>query len=409
MGLTVSIVIVSRHRPEALRLCLIGISQLDYQPLEIVIVADPAACTGLRSVPQAAFAKIIPFDEANIAAARNLGINAAAGEIIAFIDDDAVPEPTWITNLTAPFSHVDTAAAGGFVRGRNGISWQAQASSVDVTGKIAPIGLDKGLATILIPTRNRAIRTIGTNMAVRREVLVALGGFDLRFRFHLDDTDLNLRLAARDMCTALVPLAEVHHQSAANKRRTKDGAPLDLSETGASWAVFLAKHCPEDRQQAAWARVEGQQRERACSFMVDGLLEPRDVGHLMQQLRQGYAAGKSRESEKTAITPDPTAPFQPNPPRHDFRSVLMSGRFWSRAKLQQKARFEAETGSVVTLVLLSPTALFHKVHFTPDGYWQQTGGIFGKSVRTQPLVALRSFRRRVHVESDRVGKVRGLR
>ncbi|MCB2152739.1 MAG: glycosyltransferase, partial [Rhodobacteraceae bacterium] len=60
--------------------------------------------------------------------ARNLGLAAAAGEIVAFIDDDAVPEPRWLARLTAPFADPGIAAAGGFVVGRNGISFQWRAS-----------------------------------------------------------------------------------------------------------------------------------------------------------------------------------------------------------------------------------------------------------------------------------------
>ncbi|MCF6233827.1 MAG: glycosyltransferase [Rhodobacteraceae bacterium] len=409
MSLTVSIVIVSRHRPELLRRCLIGISQLDYEPFEIVIVADPATCTGLRSVPQAVFAKIIPFEPDNIAAARNAGIDASAGEIVAFIDDDSVPEPTWLKFLMAPFSHIDTAAAGGFVRGRNGISWQFQASTVDREGRFAPIGVDPGLATILIPTQARAIRTPGTNMAARRSVLQALGGFDPRFKCHLDEVDFNLRLAAQNLCTAIVPMAEVHNMHASNKYRRDDGAPIDLGEVGASWAVFLAKHCSPDLCKPSWERVQREERERACAHMVRGQLEPRDVGRLMSRLRQGYAAGQTRGKVTGEIASNPTMPFQPSPPRHDFRSIVLSGYFWQRNHLRNSAKFEANAGSVVTLILLSPTAFSHHVWFDPDGYWQHTGGIFGKTERSQPLISFRSFRRRVHVESDRVGKVRSLR
>ncbi len=409
MSLTVSIVIVSRHRPELLRRCLIGISQLDYDPFEIVIVADPATCTGLRSVPQAAFAKIIPFDQDNIAAARNAGIDASAGEVVAFIDDDSVPEPTWLKFLVAPFSHVDTAAAGGFVRGPNGISWQFQASTVDHTGRFAPVGVDPALATILIPTKNRAICTAGTNMAARRSVLEAMGGFDPRFKYHLDDVDFNLRLAAQELCTAIAPMAEVHNMRASNKFRRDDGAPIDLGEVGASWAVFLAKHCPPDLGKSAWERVQREERERACGHMVRGLLEPQDVGRLMSQLRKGYATGQNRGQVEGEIASISTRPFQPNPPRHDFRSIVLSGRFWQRTHLRNSARFEANAGSVVTLILLTPTALFHHVRFNPDGYWQHVGGIFGKSERTHRLISFKTFRRRVQFESHRVGKVRGLR
>jgi len=408
MSLTVSIVIVSRHRPELLRRCLLGISQLHYDPFEIVIVADPATCTGLRSAPQAAFAKIIPFEQDNIAAARNAGIDASAGEIVAFIDDDSVPEPTWLNFLMAPFSHIDTAAAGGFVRARNGISWQFQASTVDHTGRFAPIGIDPGLATILIPTEARAICTHGTNMAARRSVLERLGGFDPRFEYHLDDADFNLRLADQGLCTAIVPMAEVHHARATNKWRRDDGTPIDLGQIGASWAVFLAKHCAAENRQSAWDRIQAEEREQACGHMVRGTLEPRDVERLMAQLRHGYAAGENRKMVMGDIAPRPTLPFQPNPPRHDFRSIVLSGRFWQRTQLRKTARFEANTGSVVTLIVLSPTALFHRVQFDPDGYWQQIGGIFGKSQRTQRLISLKTFRARVHIETHRVGKVRGL-
>lgn len=409
MSLTVSIVIVSRHRMAALRRCLIGISQLDYDPYEVVIVADPATCTALREVPQAAHAKLVRYDEANISAARNLGIDAAAGEIIAFIDDDSVPEPTWLMFLIAPFAHVDTAAAGGYVRGRNGISWQYQARSVDQTGQTAPVTLDRGQATILIPDENRAIKTEGTNMAVRRTVLEDLCGFDSRFRFFLDETDLNLRLAARGLCTAIIPLAEVHHGFAASDRRRVDRVPRDLFEIGASWAVFLGKHCAAELRGAAWKRVQTEERARLLSHMVSGALEPRDLRRLMHGLYDGYAQGALRQIEPMEISLDPTAPFQPSPPRHNIRSIVLSGRIWRGARLRRMARAESAAGSVVTLIILSPTALFHRLIFTPEGYWQQTGGLFGKSERTQKRISAYRFHRRVRVESDRVGIVRGLR
>jgi GT2 family glycosyltransferase len=408
MELTVSIVIVSRHRPAALRRCLIAISQLDYDPYEVVVVADPTCCTSLREVPQAAHAKLIPYDEANISAARNLGINAAAGEIIAFIDDDAVPEPTWLRFLIAPFAHKDTAAAGGYVRGRNGISWQYQARSVDRTGQTAPIELDRGQATILIPDEIRSIKTEGTNMAVRRQVFEDLGGFDPRFRFYLDETDLNLRLAERGLCTAIVPLAEVHHGFDASVRRGHDRVPRDLFEIGASWAVFLAKHCPQDERQKAWNTAQTTERKRVLAHMVSGGLEPRDVRRLMRGLRDGYAEGLTRQIESRQINPAPSESFRPNPPKHDIRSVVLSGRVWARKKLRRMARSESAAGSIVTLILLSPTALYHRVSFTGDGYWEQSGGLFGKSERNQKLISFWSFRRRVQSESFRVQIVREL-
>ena len=89
--LSVSVVVVSRGRPDALKRCLLGIAQLQYPVFEVVIVSDPSGIKAAKSLPFAADLKLVPFDKPNISAARNLGIVEAAGDIVAFIDDDAVP------------------------------------------------------------------------------------------------------------------------------------------------------------------------------------------------------------------------------------------------------------------------------------------------------------------------------
>ena len=235
--LPVSVVIVSRGRPDALRRCLMGVAQLQYDPFEVVVVADPAGCDAVRGTEMAERIKLVAFDEANISAARNAGIAQAAGEVVAFIDDDAVPEPTWLRLLTAPAAmRPDVAAMGGTVRGRNGISFQWRAQGIDAQGEGHPLELKGDAAVVLHPPEGRAIKTEGTNMAFRRAALVALGGFDPAYRYFLDETDLNVRLARAGHATALVPDAQVHHGFAANALRTSARVPTDLFEIGASWA-----------------------------------------------------------------------------------------------------------------------------------------------------------------------------
>ena len=92
IDIPVSVVVVSRDRPDALLRCLTGLSQLQYPNFEIVVVAD---AKGQQAVVASQFSsqiKCIGFDLPNISEARNLGISHAAGDIVAFIDDDAVPE-----------------------------------------------------------------------------------------------------------------------------------------------------------------------------------------------------------------------------------------------------------------------------------------------------------------------------
>lgn len=401
----VSVVVVSRARPQALRRCLLGLSQMRYDPFEVVVVADAEARSVLRGMPQAGYAKIIPFDRANISEARNLGIAHADGDVVAFLDDDAVPEPSWLSQLIPPFRLREVSAAGGFVRGRNGISWQWRAETVDRTGTARAIKINRKKPTLLTATRDQGVKTQGTNMAVRRKTLSAMGGFDPNFRYYLDETDLNMRLAAELAVTAMVPQAEVHHGYLANAMRRSDRAPTDLTEIGASWAVFLRKHCESNRHAGIWRRIVASERKRLLRHMQAGTLEPRDVDRLLGGLYDGYDAGKARAPSKLQTLTTEGGGFRPFPVSRS-ESVVFAGRSWQRRSLHRKAIAQVSTGRIVTVLKFSPTLRYHEVTFRDDGYWEQSGGLFGKSVRTQRLFRLWGFRARVQAEKNRVSAAR---
>lgn len=405
-ALPVTVVIVSRGRPDALARCLLGVSQLRYPNFEVVIVADKAGMARLWGMPEAMHAKLIRYDDANISYARNLGIIEAGGEAVAFIDDDAVPEPSWLQYLAEPFQSSQVMAAGGYVIGRNGISYQWKAQSVDVTGRAEDIHVDPDRTTILSPSEDRAIKTQGTNMAVRRSWLVNEGGFDPGFRYFLDETDINLRLAEAGLLTAIVPRALVHHGFEANASRSADRVPRDLYEIGASWAVFLNKHCPPDLRMRAQARARRAQRLRALRHMVAGRLEPRDVVRLMHGFDDGVRDGRSRPHRRMAPLPPPDDPFRLYPVRTDPSSLVVSGRPWQRYGTHAEALRERQAGRIVTEIILSPTAWRHNVRFGADGIWHQTGGLFGKSDRSDSAFKAWKFGRRVAREAERVRNVR---
>ena len=402
----VSVVVVSRDRPDALMRCITGLTQVQYDPFEIVIVADPGGIAAVKTMDCAGDLKLVTFDQANISAARNAGINVAAGDIIAFVDDDAVPEPTWLHYLTAPFEHSNVAAAGGFVIGRNGISFQWKARVIDAMGHASPIEVREDKATVLHPPKGTAVKTEGTNMAVRRDVLVALGGFDPAYHFYLDETDLNMRLAQAGRATAVCPRAQVHHGFAASTRRRPDRVPSDLSEIGASCAVFARKFLTESTRQEHWADMLSAQRKRLLTHMVAGRLEPGQVRKLLKGLRQGYADGTGRTTGSGQLTAHASDGFK------RFPVVARIHHFMATSFLRTKAaRREAKTrvknGGIVTLMIFSPTAMYHRTWFDPDGFWVQKGGQFGRSLRRGRLFrwTLRKARRKM--EMDRVAQVRG--
>ncbi|MFV2002769.1 MAG: glycosyltransferase family 2 protein [Paracoccaceae bacterium] len=347
------------------------------------------------------------FEDANIAAARNIGVAQAAGDIVAFIDDDAVPEPGWLQHLVGAFDDQKVAASGGYVLGKNGISLQFCGQVVDRSGFTAPLAHPTDLPVVYDAMPDRAIKTIGTNCAFRRNVFSDLSGFHPAFAFYLDETEFNMRLAKAGMKTAIVPLAQVHHSNAASERRFAGGCPKDLSKIGASVVAFLRIHAPDADHEAHIAARHSRQINRLLRFMVTGACEPRDVGRLMQTFENGVKRGKAMQ-----IGPPPQIEFS----RQRFvnfstdntgaQHCIVAGYRVNTSGLRRQARAKVRKGGIVSLYLFSRTALFHRVRFHRDGYWQQIGGLFGRARRSEPIFGLTSLASRIQREDARVAAVR---
>jgi O-antigen biosynthesis protein len=400
---TVSLIVVSRQRAVSLMRTLKAVQLQDYSALELIVVADPAAADAVRALGLPF--KLVTFDRANISAARNAGLLMASGDLVAFLDDDAVPEPTWISRLAAAFANSAVRVATGFVRGRNGISDQWRAADVDRFGHDRPLSVDRLAVTLLAGTPTRAVKAQGTNCAFRRADLVALGGFDEGFRFYLEDADISLRLAGLGGLAAIVPDAVVQHGFAASIRRRADRVPLDLRDIAASAAYFLRRHAP-DADMALQHMVQRQsQRARLIAHMVTGGLEPRDIARLMAGFDQGWAAGMARNMASLSPMQATGAAFVPlgTKPR---AGTLLAGRIWQRRAVMRRASVEAAMGKIVTVICLSPTTWYHHDRFESAGFWMQEGGRFGRSVRDQAMLRFIGFSSRVREEAARIAQTR---
>ena len=393
----VSVVVVSRHRPDLLKRCIIGLSQQIYPSYEIVVVADPDGLEALDDFKGRL--KTIAFDRPNISGARNLGIENSAGEIVAFIDDDSVPEPTWLSELVKGFSIGGVAATGGFVRGRNGITFQWKAGCVDETGTRCEIE-SRSEPFVPVLATNEVAKLEGTNMAVRQDALIHIGGFDPAFQYFLDETDMCRRLASAGYSIAFAPRAEVHHGFAANPSRSENRAPKTLFELGASKTVFLRKHANYADIESDLALFRTSQRARLLSYMTYGPIEPQDIRRLMRTLDEGFEEGRNRPLTQNELTMQHSA-FLSFRTTASSASVVLKGRTWQRARLRAQARALRDQGHIVTVFLFGPSFRRHHVRFEDPGIWVQSGGLWGRSDRTVSPNLFQGFHSRVAGEIRR--------
>lgn len=405
-SLPVSVIIVSRDRPESLRRLLFSLRFQKFQNFETVIVTNAMPADILPEGVSRDNVKFLSFDAANISAARNAGIEISAGDILAFIDDDAVPEPVWLEKLVACFDDPKVGVAGGYVRGRNGISFQWRGTQTNSAGRDRE--LDVPFESGVFQEHDGWFpRVHGTNAAFRKSAVIDLGGFDPVFSFFLDETDLCLRASAAGWKTAIVPLAEVQHGFEQSDRRTHARVPLGLGIEAQSKAYFLRKHASGDAELEKTMFLESQDR-RLIGLMTQGLIGPEEVTVMRQQLSQGWAEGERLEPGNHVVSQDDSQPFCPYSCHQNLGNLSLLARPLNFAAAKKRAKELSRSGKIVTIFCFSRTALFHRCYFDEDGFWVQTGGLLGKSHRNEPLISFFTTSARMQKEEARLSDLRHL-
>src|SRR5881296_1121165 len=178
----ISVVVCTCNGERTIRQCLEGLVRLNYPNFEVIVV-DDGSTDGTAAIAREYGFQVFSTENRGLSAARNLGLEAATGDIVAYIDDDAYPDPDWLRYLAFTFLTTDYVGVGG-----------PNIPPAD-TGFVAQCVANSPGGPIHVLLSDREAEHIpGCNMAFRKSCLTAIGGFDTQFRVAGDDVDVCWRL-----------------------------------------------------------------------------------------------------------------------------------------------------------------------------------------------------------------------
>jgi hypothetical protein len=161
-----------------------------------------------------------------LSVARNVGLRAATGAIVAYTDSDCFADPHWLTHLVYSFKHSSAAAVGGpNLTPEDG--WLA-----------ACVAAAPGQPTHVLEEDQVAEHIPGCNMAFRREALEAINGFDPQYRKAGDDVDVCWRLQQAGHWITFAPGAFVWH----HRRQTPRAYLRQQAGYGEAEGLLQFKH-----------------------------------------------------------------------------------------------------------------------------------------------------------------------
>jgi GT2 family glycosyltransferase len=224
----VSVVVCAYNAADTLDDCLDSLGRLNYPDFEVIVVNDGSRdATGdiARRYP----VRLVSVPNGGLSAARNIGLSAAAGEIVAYTDADVRVDRDWLTYLVQPFLTSDVVGSGGpnIVPPDDSLVAQCVARA---PGGPTQVLLDDRIAE----------HVPGCNMAFRREALLAIGGFNPVYLRAGDDVDICWRLQAKKQQIGFSPSALVwHHHRPSIKAYWRQQAGYGEGE------AWLEAHHPE--------------------------------------------------------------------------------------------------------------------------------------------------------------------
>ena len=313
MAPRVTIVVCTRDRPIELQACLGALLQQQYSQFDILVVDN-----GVERVDElcrSCGVACIREPAAGLTHARNLGARAARGEIVAYIDDDAIAEPGWVAALARAFETPGVAAVAGRTRYMCAVD-----GSLRMTSTEAPEQVERPRLVV-----DRSVRdwfTLacfggigdGNTMAFRRQAVVEAVRFDERIGRGraVDGGDEHvafMSLIADGYQVVREPGAVVRHPVPADPRRLAEKQLRDLRGSIAYLLFLFAQFSSHRLEIARFVAAALVKRARALRVVSERSQVTRGerVGAVIDgcrtymRARREWSAGGPAEVKATAV------------------------------------------------------------------------------------------------------------
>lgn len=196
----VSIVVCSYNGARTLHDCLTSLGKIHYPDYEVVFVDDGSKDNTQEILKQFTWVRSIYQENKGLSVARNVGIDASAGEIIAFTDSDCMADQDWLYFLIHSLLLGNFAAVGGPNISPPATDW------IQATVAAGP-----GSPSHVLVSDTVAEHVPGCNMAYWKWSLQQIGGFDPEYRKAGDDVDVCWRIMQLGHQIGFSPAAVVWH------------------------------------------------------------------------------------------------------------------------------------------------------------------------------------------------------
>jgi glycosyltransferase involved in cell wall biosynthesis len=286
----------------------VSLRDQSYARFEVVVVNGPSVDGTSQLLRQFGdSARVLACDVAILGISRNVGLDASSGDIVAFLDDDAIPEDRWLEGLVKEFVDDSVDAVGGPVfdvpLGR--IEWRVcTCTRLGEPNVDTPRPFDCYVGIGADPFQYLA----GCNMSFRRDALTRIGGFNSLLSANYDDAEVCCRLVDAGFSIRYTSEALVRHFRAPSAIRDESQRVRDPYAMVVCRSIFARQTgttCSEsaiDDEITQWAAGWG------ASIEADpGNLTPEEVAWFKARLVAGVADGRRLGSTRRPFHRVPAA------------------------------------------------------------------------------------------------------